>query len=128
MARFLSDEWIEEMAAAVGDENLSKATPGVVLSVQQVVHTDDDVVRYWLRLDDGAISIGRGVLGEADVTFETDRTTAAGLARGSLSVHDAITTGGLRITGDVTLMIRQAAELARIDDAFADVRARTSYD
>jgi hypothetical protein len=128
VARFLSDEWIEEMAeAAAGDEELAAATAGVRVCVQQVVR-GEPAVRYWLRVDDGTVRIGPGTLDDADVVFDADRPTATGLATGTLSVQDAVASGGLRISGDVAVVIRQATSLARVHDAFSTLRTRTTYD
>jgi putative sterol carrier protein len=127
VARFLSDDWLDELTRALaGSAALAEAAVGVELTVQQVV-TGDDGAAWWIRLSGGQVSTGAGHAGAADVTLTTDRVTAVALARGELAAQDAFAAGRLRVGGDITAIIRHGAALASIDDAVADVRDRTDW-
>lgn len=129
MARFLSDEWIEEAAAAAASsEELRTATAGVQLRVQQVV-TAAPVgdVRYVMSIDDGTVSLRSGHDEACDVTFTLDWATAVSMATGALGAQEAFTTGRLQLTGDVAVLLRHGPALAGVGSVFATLRERTTY-
>lgn len=129
MARFLSDEWIEEAsAAAASDQALRASTAGVALRVQQVVTdgTDGDVA-YVVAIDDGSVSLRAGTEEACDVTFTLDRATAVAMATGALGAQEAFTTGRLLLRGDVAVLLRHGPALAGLDSVFAALRERTTY-
>jgi putative sterol carrier protein len=127
VARFLSDQWVREMAeAAEASAGLAEATRGLRLVVQQVVEGPDGAA-WWVGVDDGTVTVAPGAAEAPDVTLTTDAATAAALARGDLATQDAFAEGRLRIGGDLLVLIRHAGVLAKVEDAFADVRRRTTH-
>jgi putative sterol carrier protein len=128
MARFLSDAWIEEMDAAVRDDDeVRSATAGTTIVIGQVV-TDapGGETGYTVHLDDGSVRVRPGT-GDADVTFVQDHATAVAIARGELPAQAAFIDGRLRVRGDLQLLMDSAAVLARLDEAFSGPRAGTEY-
>ena len=126
MARFLSDEWVADLASATGGVEVADGDP---FAVQQVV-TDGvaQPVRWALRVAGGRVVVEPGGVADADVTLTTDRATASALARGELAVTDAFMAGRLRVAGDLRALLRAGGVLGVLDAAFASVRDRTSWD
>jgi predicted lipid carrier protein YhbT len=118
VAVFLSDEWIEALAAAA-----AHATPALHarVAIRQVVGD----VAWTVRVADGAISVDRDEA--ADLTLHTDAGTAAALARGELAAADALAAGRLRLSGDLSVLLDASGGLAGLDAAYAGVRASTEF-
>jgi putative sterol carrier protein len=127
MARFLSPEWVADLAAAA--EGVEVAAEQDV-AVQQVVAVDgtDEPVRWGLRVAGGRVAVVAGAVPDADVTLTTDRATATSLAKGEAAVTDVFMAGRLRIAGDLRALMRAGGVLGALDQAFAGVRERTSWD
>lgn len=123
MVRFLSPEWIEALDAAARE---AVVPAGVRLTIQQVV-TDGDEVRYHLVLDDGGLRVHPGEAAAADVTLLQTREVAAALSRGELNAQQALEAGRLKLRGDIGHLARQGKALTAMEDAFAAVRADTTY-
>lgn len=146
MARFLSDEWIEDMNRAVSSSPaLRQATAHVRLSVQQVVRDGaqaggakndgaqaggdqaDGERCYVVRIDHGSISVVAGRDPAPDITVTEDAGTAAALARGDLTPQAAFMVGRIRVAGDMATLMGAYEALGDMDAAFAPVRAATTY-
>jgi hypothetical protein len=116
---FLSDEWVDALAAAAA---VASVETDATLAVRQVV----DDVSWTVRVAGGRITVDRDAA--ADLTITTDRATAAALVRGELAAQDAFATARLRIGGDLSKLLAAAADgLAGLDAAYAGVRADTTY-
>jgi hypothetical protein len=122
LAGFLTEAWLEEMEAAA--QRAVLGTKGALV-VQQVIPDGPDgrEVAYALVVDDGRLSVVRGRVPDADLTFTQDRATAEAIHRGELSAQAAFMQGRLRLGGDLRAVIDRAGELSAIDDVFASARA-----
>jgi predicted lipid carrier protein YhbT len=118
VAEFLSEEWVDLLAAAAAGAGVDAT---LTLAVRQVV----DDVSWTVRVAGGRVSVDRDV--DADLTLTTDRATAAALARGELATQDAFAAGRLRLGGDLSRLLTAADGLAGIEAAYAAVRATTTY-
>ena len=129
MAAYLSPAWFDEVnAAARSSDELRSLTTGTRVTIQQVVtEAPSGHVRYWLRVDDGTVATGQGDAEGADVTVTGSYTTAVAVTRGELNIDQALAEGRLRVAGDVGLLLRHAAALGGVAEAFALVRDRTTY-
>ena len=118
MARFLTEAWID----ALNEAAAGHAMPPLSLTLRHVIGE----VIYVVRVEGGAV---RASLGDApaDVTFIEDYETAAAIARGELAPQQAVMSGRLKVTGDVSALVRHAGALRAVEDAFASARAGTSY-
>jgi putative sterol carrier protein len=123
MVRFLSPEWIEALDAAA---RKAVVPAGVQLTIQQIV-TGGDEVRYHLVLDDGRLRVHPGETAGADVTLVQTRDVAIALSRGELNAQQALEAGRLKLRGDIGHLARQGKALTAMEDAFAAVRADTTY-
>jgi putative sterol carrier protein len=118
MPVFLSDEWIDALGAAAAG-----AAPEtyVRIAIRQVVGD----VSWTVRIADGAVSVDRDPA--ADFTLSTDPDTAVALASGELAAADALAAGRLRLSGDLSALLRSAGGLAGVDAVYAGVRASTEF-
>jgi hypothetical protein len=125
MAEFLSAAWIAELdAAARRADDLAIDTP---LVVEQVV--DDGTgapVRYQVRIGPVGASVSEDARPPADVVLVTDRATAWAIHAGTLRAQDAFARGALKVRGRPELLAGRADLFARLDRAFAPVRAGTT--
>jgi predicted lipid carrier protein YhbT len=123
---FLSDPWIEAMAAAARASSGPRVDPPLVM--QQVVTTADGHEATWaVTLGAGIISVAAGRAPAPTVTFTQDVETAVAVNRGELSAQAAFMTGRLRVGGDVRVLLDRQEALAQVDDIFALVRSQTTY-
>ncbi len=128
MARYLSQQWFEEVNAALGQDRQPASEAGAGLTLQQVVTgTPDGEVRYWVRVHDGAVEAGLGEAGSPDATVSQSYETAVDVVTGQLTVQAALMAGRIRLSGKIAALIEQREALEGIDAAFADVRRRTTY-
>jgi putative sterol carrier protein len=126
MARFLSPEWVADLAAAAGEVEVPDGEPFTVQQV--VVGMGDGDVRWALRVAGGRVAVESGAVADPDVTLTTDRSTAIEVARGQLAVTDAFMAGRLRLAGDLRALLRAGAVLGTLDAALAPVRERTTWE
>ena len=130
MAVYLSSDWLDEVnRAARADAGLEASTAGARVTIQQVVTGGPSGdVRYWVRVNDGAVEVGAGEAAVADATVTQSYTTAVALSRGELTVEDALQAGLCRIAGDIALLVRHQSALLGVGGVLAVVHPRTSYE
>lgn len=127
MAEFLSAAWIAEL------DHAARAADGLALAdgelvIEQVVRgRPGGDVRYRVRLGPDGARVATTAGGGADLTLLTDAATARSLHEGRVRAQDALATGALKVQGRPEVLARRADLLARLDVAFAPVRARTTF-
>ena|SRR5207253_1801174 len=129
MARFLSAEWLEQVAVAAHDDpEVQAAASGVSLTVQQIV-TDgpDGEVVWYVRLGDGKVEIVSGRAPDPEVVITQSHETATAVGRGGLSPAEAFATGRLKLAGQVGLLIRNQPAFEQLGVALAAVRESTTF-
>ena len=128
MARFLSPEWLADMAdAAARSQALREAAAEVAVSVRQVVREGPDGdVAYTVHLDRGTVTV---VPDEeaGDLEVVSDYATAAAISQGRLSPAAAFASGRLKVGGRVGTLAGHAAVLSGLGDVFGSLRATTEY-
>ena len=123
MPGYLSEEWIEEADAALRASGL--CTPeGDSFAVEQRV---GEVVFHMVFDRDGA-HVGPGPAANPAVVFCQSWDTAVAIAQGKLSAEEAVLNGEITFEGDPMALLSHRRLLARAEDVFADVRARTVWD
>jgi hypothetical protein len=127
MAAFLSPTWIAELDAAAG----STALPPDVgdLTVELVVRGVPDAgeVRYHVRFAHGGLRVVPGAVESPDVRILSDYETAVAMHRVELSAQEAIARGRAKLQGPIQGVRGREAALRGLGDAFASVRAATTY-
>ncbi|MEX0768680.1 MAG: SCP2 sterol-binding domain-containing protein [Microthrixaceae bacterium] len=129
MAQYLSEEWLEQTAAALAaDTAFTEAIADVDLSIlYEVTASPTGKTVYCIRMDHGVTSLVPGPAKDAHVSFGMDYDTAAAIAQGQVSAQAAFMQGRLKLGGDPTILIRQHAAIDGFSDALATLRESTSY-
>ena len=115
--RFLSQEWIDLLEAALNDDAaFREAAAGTTVALQQVITTSDGEVRYWTTLTDGVVAFGIGDLDAPDATIRQSYETAAGLARRETNPVMAFMTGKIKVDGDMGRLMAMQGILSKLAD------------
>jgi putative sterol carrier protein len=125
--RFLSPEWLRAFDTALrSDRELGARFVGSPIAIAQEI--GDANVRYVIVLDGegGRVETERRDF-PVDVTFVCDRATAAGLAQGTLNAQRALTSGRLKLRGEVDRLGAASTALAGMGDLLAGLRADTEF-
>lgn len=122
--RYLSDSWLHAADQAL--QGLEPLPVGLVVGYLVEGGPDGDR-RYSIRFGPESVGIISGTDG-ADVVLQLDWNLAVGVALGQDSAQRAFLDGGLRLAGDVNLLLVHTAALAAFDDRLATLRATTDYD
>lgn len=113
--QFLSDEWASELTQRLNaDADFVKGVASTAATVQQVVSTSDGERRYWIRIEDGEISMGPGDAPSPDATITQDYDTAVKMARGEANPVSLFMTGKLRISGNMMMLMQLQGALAEL--------------
>lgn len=125
MARYLTEEWFDAVAAALQPTTDTASTELVIQ--QQVDDGPDGQVTWHVAIADATPTLHPGPHPSPTVTFTQDYDTAVAVARGDLSAQEAFMTGRITLGGDAGALIAAAPAMAMVGDALAAVRAETTY-
>jgi hypothetical protein len=130
VARFLSDEWIDELdRCAAGSSDLAAELAGVSLVVERRVSGGPfGDVAYVTRIEDGRVRFVAGPADDADLVILSDYPTACSLARGELNAQQAFAAGRLKVRGGLDMLVAHARTLAVAGVGLDGVRATTSFE
>jgi hypothetical protein len=141
MARFLTQEWFNELPAA-GTAVDEVGQPGSVVEVPDpIVEVPDLVIEMAVSGDPGGdVRYQVVVCGEratvvseeaafrpAQVKMKADYATMAGIACGKLSALDVLSAGQARVSGDLGALSAHQSSLSDLDLVPAATRATTTY-
>jgi hypothetical protein len=129
VARFLTADWLDEVAGAVASGGGTGRISGdVSLTVRQVVRGGPDGdVSYSVRFGDGRVSLTPGPGDEADIEVTSRYETAVAISKGEVSPAVAMASGALHVSGRVDLLSQHREAWTALDDLLAPVRATTEY-
>ena len=130
MARFLSPEWLDLLAAAAsaGHDDGPSDAAGTPFAIRQVViGGPDGDVEYVVRADGGRFSVHRAGDIQADVDIIQDYETATAISQGRLSPSVAFAAGRLKMGGGVGRLVDHHQEFVALGGLFARVRDATTY-
>jgi putative sterol carrier protein len=121
--KFLSEEWTKAVQDALNASEPFRAAAGTQsVRLQQVVTGGPEGdVRYWLRLENGEVTLGLGELAEPDATVTQDYETAAAISRAELSPVAAYMSGKLRVSGDLMKLMQLQGALGQMPAALRDL-------
>lgn len=112
MSKFLSEEWAQDVTAALNaHEGFKNAIGAADLGIQfEVADAPEGEVNYYLSTSGGNASMALGNLEGADVTVKQSYDTAAAVSKGELNTQTAFMTGKLKVSGNLAkLMMHQNA-------------------
>lgn len=121
---FLGPDWLEALDRAAGQVALP---PELRLTLQQVVIGEKAEVRYHLVVEDGCLSVRPGQAPAPDLTLTQSYELAVALSRGETNAQQALSTGHLKVSGNVELLVRYARALTSVADIYAELRHATVY-
>ena len=122
MPSFLSPEWLEQLTALAGGDDVGVA-PTVVQQV--VTGGPEGDVAFVLEVDRGRVRVRPGTDPRATVTLVESWETAVRLHRGQVTAREAFMSGLIRVRGDVRTVVDAAAGLASLAPALASLRDDT---
>ncbi len=123
MSPFLSPEWLDQLTALAGGEEIGPA-PTVVQQVITGGPSGD--VAFVLEIDAGRVRARPGRDLRAVVTLIEAWDTAVRLHRGELTAREAFLGGLIRVRGDVRLIVEAASGLDALSPALAELREQTA--
>ena len=112
MSKFLSEEWVQEVTAALSQhQGFGNAMGDADLAIQfSTSDAPDGQVDYYLSAGSGSATVALGLLDNADVTVKQSYDTAVAISKGALNVQSAFMTGKLKVSGNLAkLMMHQSA-------------------
>lgn len=128
MARYLSEEWFDEMRAAAA-AHISTDAPDRSVSLRETVTgTPFGDVTYVMTVDGGKVSIDRDSDAVVDVNFTQDYATAAALHKGETTTAEVFFAGRVRVSGHLNALLENSDLLQGVSPTFREVRERTTYD
>jgi len=125
MAKFLSQEWADEVRTALNNsDDVRSAIKGVQLCIQQVVTgAPDGEVKYWTKFDDGNVEGAIGEASDADVTIAQDYDTAVAMNKGELNAQAAFMQGKLKVTGNMGKLLQNQGAMQSLGPVLSSVQA-----
>lgn len=129
MLRFLSEEWVAEVNGAMQDLlEPGENEPRRLWTIQCVlVDEAGGSFSYVVRADQSSVTLELGEAGDPDLLLRQDRLTASRIARGELSVPDALAAGLIRARGDLGALGDAAGILAKAARRLSDLSSRTTF-
>ena len=122
---FLGPAWLEALGQAAVKVSLP---PDLRLTLQQVVTgVDGGDVLYHLVAEEGRLSVRPGAAPAPDLTLTQPYDLAVALSRGDTNAQLALSTGRLKMSGNIELLVRHARALAGVIDVYAELRQQTAY-
>lgn len=122
MSTFLSPDWLEELSALAGGDQVG---PGAIVVQQLVTGGPGGDIAYVLEIDGGSARARPGRDGRAVVTLTESWDTAVRLHRGELTAREAFLGGLIRVRGDVRQVVAAASGLAALGPALSTLREGT---
>lgn len=121
---YLSPQWIDAMAAAVGaDATLAEAAG----DLRTVIVVSVDEVSYHLLADHGRVELKPGPAADADLVLRQSRATAVAVATGALNPGRAFLDGRIQLEGSAETLVRTRPLLEALERATAGVRQDTLH-
>ena len=120
--KFLSEEWAEQLTAALNArESFKAAAAGKKARLQQVI-TGESPTRYWIVIDDGTIDMGLGDLEPpVDATITQSYETAVGLAQRTVNPVTGFMLGKIKVEGNMGMLMGLTGVLQELPEAMATV-------
>ena len=122
MAQFLSEEFMSEATVKLNEHaGFANAISNVTLGVQfDVSDTPEGELPYYLKIGDGAATMARGSLDDADVTIANTYETSVGISKGEVNTQMAFMTGQLKVSGNMAMLMMNQAVFNQFTASLSD--------
>lgn len=117
----LSSGWLRQLEAATA----AIETDSSINLVIQLAVESNPPLEWFVAINDGSATTVVGSAIDPDITLQTDRETAVGIATGRISAQRAFLEGTLRIGGRIEALIEARPFLEKIGDSLRIVREAT---
>lgn len=124
--RFLSDEWLETAARLVAETEVGD-TPTAVIEQRVTGAPSGHDISYSIILTTGRAELSVDPTLPPTIVVTESWDTAVAVFQGRRPALDAVLTGDVNVTGDVTSMIGIGPAFAAIGAALDVIRAETSF-
>lgn len=115
MSAFGSEAWFDDLVARAAAIELAERCDPAIVVAQHVDGAPDLAVDRWYLVIAERVAISREPpLGVVTVEIHCDPATGADLAAGTLNAQRAISTGRLRVRGDIAALVVAAPTLASL--------------
>lgn len=124
MAKFLTEEWAQEMTSALNaSDDFQNAAASQQTKLQQVVTDapDGGEGRYYFSLDGGKADVGVGDIAEPDATITQNYETAVAINKSELNAQQAFMQGKLKISGNMMKLMQLQGVFNAMPKAVTDV-------
>ena len=120
--KYLSQQWADEFNAKLAEDSIRAAFKGKNATIQNVITgTPQGEVRYWLRITDGAPSVGLGDLENAEVTISQSYDTATQINKGETDGQRAFMQGKVKINGKMMKMMQLRGPMEHLQKAMTTI-------
>jgi putative sterol carrier protein len=120
--KYLSQQWADEFNTKLAEDSIRAAFKGKNATIQNVItDTPQGEVRYWLRIADGAPSVGLGGLENAEVTIKQSYDTATQINKGETDGQRAFMQGKVKINGKMMKMMQLRGPMEHLQKAMTAI-------
>ncbi|HEY2427875.1 MAG TPA: SCP2 sterol-binding domain-containing protein [Acidimicrobiales bacterium] len=104
MAKYLSQEWLDETRAMGADQ---PERPGASVRMNYVVtgSPDGEIDYYWVLENGKLLESRRGTLEDGEVTLTTTWADSVSIAKGELDLNAAFMQGRVKVTGNMAKLM-----------------------
>jgi putative sterol carrier protein len=123
LSRFLSEEWANDVTAALNShEGFKNAIGAADLGIQFTTEDGPDGdVSYYLKASGGTTNLAIGTIDDADVTVTQSYDTATAISKGELNTQTAFMTGKLKVAGNLAKLMMHQSAIQQWGAAVADL-------
>ena len=125
MAKFLTAEWLNDLAAALAaHEGFKSAISSAQISMQfEVPDAPEGAEKvYTIAVEGGAANVSPGPGASPDITIVNSYETAAAMAKGDLNTQMAFMTGKIKVSGNMGKLMTNQAMLTQFANATAGMQ------
>jgi len=122
--KFMSDEWLKEVETRLNaHEGFQTAAKGQSAKLQnEVAGTPLGDVRYWMQIDNGKVSLGKGDVEGAEATLSQDYPTAVSMSKGETTGQAAFMQGKLKVQGNLMKIMQLQGAFSQMGPALQDLQ------
>jgi len=120
----MTTEWVDALTETLNaHEGFASSIANTELALQFEVPDAPEGTEsaYHLKIADGKVRCGAGVLDDADATISNDYETAVAISKGDLNTQMAFMTGKIKVAGNMAKLMMNQAMLGQFAAASADL-------